>query len=458
MIRLYNTLTRQKEEFKPLKEGSLSMYNCGPTVYNYAHIGNLRAYIFADTLRRVFEYQGYKTTQVINITDVGHLASDQDEGEDKMTKALKREGKPMTLEAMAEVADFYTEKFIEDLASLNINLPHQMPKASEHVKEDIDLITSLESKGFTYKTSDGIYFDTSKSEKYGELTGGGQSQDDTQSRVATNPEKKNPKDFALWKFNNTLGWDAPWGKGFPGWHIECSAMSMKYLGESMDIHTGGIDHIPVHHTNEIAQSEASTGKKFVNYWLHSGFVNVGEEKMAKSEDNFLRLQSIVDKGFPPLAYRYWLLTAHYRKTINFSWEALEGASKALDKLYNQWQEYNSGGSVNKKYKERFLDIINDDLNTPEAIALAWELIKDADVPPEDKKATLLDFDKVLGLKIEDGAIKEEIPDDVIKLVEDREQARIIHNWSRSDEIREKINALGYEIKDTNDGPKISKRK
>lgn len=459
MIELYNTLTKKKEEFKPQKAGFVSMYNCGPTVYNYSHIGNLRAYIFADVLRKTLEYNGYKVDQVINITDVGHLTSDQDEGDDKMTKALKREGKPFTLEAMKELAIFYTEKFISDLTALNISLPSYMPKASEHIKEDIDLILSLEKNGFTYTISDGVYFDTSKSKKYGQLAGIIQNKDDTEARIKINPEKKNPKDFALWKFNTDLGWEAPWGMGFPGWHIECSAMSMKYLGETLDIHTGGVDHIPVHHSNEIAQSEAITNKTFVNYWLHSEFVNIGEEKMAKSEENFLRLQSIIDKNISPIAYRYWILTAHYRKTINFNWDILEGAKKTLNKLYNQFNKYEDGGQINQDYKDKFLSYINDDLNTPKAIALIWELIKDGNLSSASKKATLADFDKVLGLDLISNSTKKElpIPEEVEILVKERENARIIKNWSKSDELRAKINALGYDIKDTPSGPKIVKK-
>ena len=288
-LQLYNTLSRKKEEFVPLKEGKVRMYSCGPTVYNYAHIGNLRSYVFADVLRKTLEYSGLEVKQVMNLTDIGHLTSDADSGEDKMTKGLLREGKELTLKNMRELAEFYTEKFKEDLEKLNIEMPDGLYYASDYVKEDIELIQKLEEKGYTYKTSDGVYFDTSKMPDYGALWGGVRTQDRDYARVAENSEKKNPEDFALWKFDEKIGFESVWGKGFPGWHIECSAMSIKFLGEQFDIHTGGIDLIPTHHTNEIAQSESATGKKpFVKYWMHSEFVDTGSEKMSKSKNNFFQ--------------------------------------------------------------------------------------------------------------------------------------------------------------------------
>lgn len=292
---LYDTLKKEKREFSPIKEGEVSMYHCGPTVYDYLHIGNLRTFLLADFLRRVFEFNGYKVHQVMNITDIGHLTSDADSGDDKMTKALIREGKELTLENMKQLALFYSDVFKNDLKNLNILTPNSLPMASDHIQEDIDLISLLTKKGFTYKTSDGLYFDTLKYPEYGKL--GGISvidEKELQSRLAQNSEKKDPRDFALWKFNNTLGYEAPWGKGFPGWHIECSAMSMKYLGESFDIHTGGIDHISVHHNNEIAQSESVTGKPLANYWLHGAFLTVKDSKMAKSSGEFITLKSLVE--------------------------------------------------------------------------------------------------------------------------------------------------------------------
>jgi len=459
-LKLYNTLSREKEIFKPLKPGDVGMYNCGPTVYYFAHLGNLRAYIFADILRRVLVYNKYSVKQVINITDLGHLSSDEDEGEDKMTKGLRREGKPITMEAMKELAQFYTARFLEDLDSLNIKHPDVLPKASEHIREQIELIKELEKKGFTYKTSDGVYFDTAKKEDYGELSGIDIESLKEESRIKKNPEKKSPADFALWKFNDDLGFDTPWGKGFPGWHIECSAMAMKYLGKHFDIHTGGIDHIPVHHTNEIAQSEAATGERFVNYWLHSGFLNTEGAKMAKSEGNFITLKTLVEKGLSPLSYRYLVLSAHYRSPLTFSWESLEGAQTALNKIYKHFLQLveikpQQVGEVDEKYREKFLAYTNDDLDTPKALALLWELVKDDSVSPSNKKATLLDFDKVLGLGFAEQKL-EEIPEEILRLVEEREEARKQEDWQKSDEIRTKITSLGYEIKDTDEGANITK--
>jgi len=338
-MHLYNTLTRSKELFRPLKEGEVFMYHCGPTVYNYAHLGNLRAYVFADILRRVFSFNNYAVKQVINITDVGHLTSDEDEGEDKLEAGARREGK-----SAQEIAEFYTGAFLEDMSALNIDTRATLfPKATEHIAEQIDLIKTLEKKGATYRTSDGVYFDTSACKQYGELAHLDIAGLKEGARVLKNPEKRNATDFALWKFSKPeekrqQEWESPWGLGFPGWHLECSAMSMKYLGPHFDIHTGGIDHIPVHHTNEIAQSETATGEKFVNYWMHAGFVNIEGAKMAKSEENFITLKTLTEKGFSPLAYRYWLLTADYKKTINFTWEALEGAETAFRKLQRVFVE------------------------------------------------------------------------------------------------------------------------
>ncbi|PIP73182.1 MAG: cysteine--tRNA ligase [Candidatus Lloydbacteria bacterium CG22_combo_CG10-13_8_21_14_all_47_15] len=453
-IFLYNTLARKKEPFSPLTGGRVSMYHCGPTVYDYAHIGNLRSFVFADILRRFFEYKGFAVTQVINITDVGHLTSDRDYGEDKMTSALKREGKPITLSAMKEVADFYAEKFTEDLSALNIKQPQYMPKASEHIPEDIALVGTLLEKGVAYRTNDGIYFDTDKSAGYGTLAGLDIEGMKEGARVAVNPEKKNPADFALWKFNNNLGWDAPFGKGFPGWHIECSAMSMKYLGESFDIHTGGIDLIPTHHTNEIAQSEAATGKPFVRYWMHSGFVNMGGEKMAKRTGAFIRLQ---DLTIQPLAYRYWLLTAHYRKTVNFTDDAANGSSTALRKLYAAITVLPDNGSIDEAYRARFEAALADDINTAEALAILHELLHDDSVSDGDKKATALDMDRVLGLALaraETYAKESPVPDEVLKLAEARETARNNGDFARADKLRADIAALGYTVRDTETGTEI----
>ncbi len=471
-IKFYNTLTREKEEFIPIDPNEVRMYSCGPTVYNYAHIGNLRAYIFTDILRKTLEYSGFKVKQIMNITDIGHLSSDADSGEDKMTKGLLRDGKELTLKNMRELAEFYTEKFKNDLQALNIKLPDGMYFASDYVQEDIDLIKKLEEKGYIYKTSDGVYFDTSRMPDYGALWGGlpagrqeKENKNDGFARISKNPEKKNPEDFALWKFNNKIGFESPYGKGFPGWHIECSAMSIKFLGEQFDIHTGGIEHIDIHHTNEIAQSECATGKKpFVKYWLHNEWVLFGNRKMAKADNTFLKLNDLKEKNINPIAYRFLILMANYRSKVNFNQEALEGAEIALKRLYSLYlglgpSTESTGkdaiGEVDKTYQEKFKEYIGDDLDTPKAIALLWDLIKDESISPADKKATILDFDKVLGLDFKN--LKEEIiPEEVKTLAENRELARKNKDYKKSDELRAKINSLGYEVKDSSLGYKISK--
>ena len=475
-IFLHNTLTGEKELFKPLKEGEVSMYNCGPTVYNYAHIGNLRSYVFADILRRTFEYNGYKVNQVINVTDIGHLSSDNDDGEDKMTKALKREGKPLTLEAMREVANFYFNEFKKDLTALNIELPEHFPFASDHIQEDIDLVQTLTDKGFTYTTSDGIYFDTSKFPEYGKL---GNIKVGDESRIGVNSEKKNYRDFAVWKFNNELGYDAPFGKGFPGWHIECSAMSVKYLGPEFDIHTGGIDHIPVHHNNEIAQSVCA-GNPYARVWMHNAHLNMatenGSEKMAKSGDNFITLQTLKDKGIDPLALRYLFLTAHYSTPMDFSFEAIEGANKTLKKIRrfinNKPQSDNnlSQERINEiiyNNKKNFTKCINDNLDTPFAITFLWgnKTEEDLDLkdgiiygvlPWEEKRKLILDFDKVLGLEL-DKVETFEIPEEVQNLIKERDLARNDKNFAKSDELRAKIEEFGFEVKDTPEGTVVLPR-
>ncbi len=456
-IFLHNTLGNKKEEFKPLKPLEVMMYNCGPTVYNYAHIGNLRSYVFADILRRMFEYNGYKVKQVMNITDIGHLSSDADDGEDKMTKALKREGKPLTLEAMRNLADFYFEKFKKDLTDLNIEPPTEFPFASENIKEDISLIEKLSEKGFVYTTSDGLYFDTSKFSDYGKL-GNIKTTENNESRIGINPEKRNPRDFAVWKFNKELGYESPFGNGFPGWHIECSAMSVKYLGPEFDIHTGGIDHIPVHHNNEIAQSVCA-GFPSARYWMHNAFLTMGTEKMAKSEENFITLQTLKDRGIDPLAYRYLLLTAQYSSPLQFSWEALKGANTALKRLKEFMSKKDNDDSKKEgfgktgeidRYKKEFEIQINDDLNTPRALTLLRDVMYNGGLSTKTKQSILLNFDKVLGLKLDE---KEEfkIPENVQNLVKERDLARNSKNFTKSDEIRKEIEELGFEVKDVPEG-------
>ena len=456
-LKFYNTLTREKENFLPINSKEVRMYTCGPTVYDYAHIGNLRAYVFADILCRTLRYSGLKVKQIMNITDMGHLTSDADSGEDKMTKGLLREGKALTLKNMRELAEFYTERFKEDLKALDIKMPNGMYFASDYIKEDIELIKKLKKKKYTYEISDGVYFDISKMPDYGILWGGKRNWNEKGARIIENSEKKNPEDFVLWKFNSKIGFESPWGNGFPGWHIECSAMSMKFLGEQFDIHTGGVDHISIHHTNEIAQSECATSKKpFVKFWMHSEFIDIGDAKMAKSDGNFLKLVSIIEKGINPIAYRFWLLMAHYKTKMNFNWEALEGAETALKRLYGLYLELGDKmGKVHQEYQHKFKEYIEDDLDTPRALSLLWDVFKDENISAGDKKATILDFDKIFGLDFEN--LKEEsIPENIKKLAEGREQARKNKDFKKSDELRKEINSLGYEVKDTTEGQKISK--
>ncbi|MEI6042656.1 MAG: cysteine--tRNA ligase [bacterium] len=470
-IYLFNTLGKSKQKFSPITPNKVGMYHCGPTVYDYPHIGNLRAYVFADTLRRVFEYNGYEVNQVINITDIGHLSSDSDEGEDKMTKAILREGKTMTLASMREIADYYYHSFRDAIKDLNILSASTYPFASDHIKEDVDMINILLDKDVAYKTSKGIYFDTSKKADYGKL---GQTAGD-ESRIGEDSEKRNYKDFAIWKFDDKLGYDTTFGKGFPGWHIECSAMSAKYLGDSFDIHTGGVDHIPVHHNNEIAQSEcAHGGAPLANFWLHNAFLIFEGGKMSKSAGTFITIDTLKEKGILPLAYRYWLLTARYSTAINYSHTALEDANRAYSKLIDSTAsliadagKYLDGESDTfKEYKNNFLKFVNDDLDTPKALALVWSLLKDVEIENNEKLQLIEQFDNVLGLNIIQSAkdkvqatesVIEDLTEEVKALIEEREKARKEKNWAEADLIRMKINDLGYKVEDTGNDtkPKIS---
>jgi cysteinyl-tRNA synthetase len=456
MLKLYNTLTRKKEIFQPINDKKVGLYCCGPTVYWYAHIGNLKSYIFQDILRRTLEYNGYKVNHIMNYTDVGHLTSDADTGEDKMEKGSRREGKTAW-----EIADFYIKAFEKDAEALNILEPTATPRATDHIDDQIELIKILEEKGFTYKTKDGIYFDTSKLKDYGKLAMLDEKGLKAGARVEMAEEKKNLTDFALWKFlpkdkKRQMEWDSPWGLGFPGWHIECSAMSQKYLGEQFDIHCGGIDHISVHHTNEIAQSEAAFGKIPARFWLHNEFLLIDSGKMGKSEGNIFTLQTLIDKGFNLLAYRYLVLTAHYRSKLNFTWESIEAAQNALNNLYQIFGEYPDGGKISKEYKKEFEEVINDDLDTPKALALVWKMIKDTKVSDADKKTTLTNFDKVLGLSL-NKIKKVEIPEEITKLVQEREKFRKDGKWQEADKIRKQIEEQGHKIEDTEQGPKIIKK-
>jgi len=445
MLSLYNTLSHKKEKFKPLKK-TVGMYTCGPTVYNYAHIGNLRTYVFEDILKRVLEYNKYKVKHVMNITDVGHLTDDADKGEDKMEKGAAREGK-----TAHEIAKFYTKAFKQDMADLNLLEPDTWCKATDHIKEQIKFVEKLIEKGYTYETSEGIYFDTTKIDDYGKLAN--LKKQDLQAGVRVDlGEKKNPHDFALWKFSKPgekrqMEWKAFGKMGFPGWHIECSAMSMKYLGEQFDIHCGGIDHLPIHHTNEIAQSESLTGKKpWVKYWLHGEFLVLNKgEKMAKSEDNFITLETLKTKNLNPLAYRYFLLQTHYRKQLNFSWEALEAAEAGFKRLCGKANGLKKiKRSKDQKINELFLEKINDDLDMPGALALVWEGLKKEKISYE----MLLDFDKVLGLSLDKvKAEKNKIPKEVQKLLNERKKARAEKNWKESDRLRDEIKKLGFSVQD-----------
>ncbi len=456
-IKLYNTLTRKKEEFKPIKPGKVGIYTCGPTVYNYAHLGNLRTYIFEDILKRVLLYNGYKVKHVMNITDVGHLTGDMDMGEDKIELGAKREGR-----SAQEIAEFYIKAFKKDISHLNILDPDIWCKATDNIKEQIELIKILENKGYTYRTSDGIYFDTSKFKNYTKLSHLDLETLKEGARVEKNKEKRNPTDFALWKFSpfgvkRQQEWESPWGVGFPGWHIECSAMSMKYLGDQLDIHCGAVDHINIHHTNEIAQSEAATGKKFFNYWLHGAFLNIaGGKKMAKSADNFLTLENaLIKKGINPLVFRFAVLQVHYRKPMEYSEDTIKSAKNSLEHLYNQVRVLgNKRGKINKEYKEKFLEAVNNDLNTPKALACSQELLK-SKLSYKDKLATILDFDRVFGLNL-DELQEQRLPLEIKKIIEERRQARKCKDWKKSDALRAKLQSLGYIVEDKKDGMRVYK--
>ncbi len=447
MLKIFNTLGRKLQEFKPIKKGAVSMYSCGPTVYKSAHIGNLRAYLASDILRRVLEYNGYKVKQVINITDVGHLTSDADTGEDKVEKEAKKEHKKAS-----EITKFYADQFVKDIKTLNIELPVKFAWASKYIKEQIDLIKKLEKKGYVYVTEDGVYFDTAKFKGYGKLgkvsTG--------VARVAHSKEKKRETDFALWKFSGNekrqQEWKSPWGVGFPGWHIECSAISTKELGQPFDIHTGGIDHVLIHHNDEIAQSEAAYGKPLANYWVHNDFLQMNDKKMAKSTGNFYTLSDLIKQGIDPMVFRYFVISGQYRQKLNFSKSALEGAQNSLNKLRAVFDEKTRGGKISQTHKQKFLAGLNDDLNMPKALVVVWDLVK-SKKSFADKQTTLLNFDKVLGLGLKDYK-PSAIPAEVKKLVAEREKARKTKDWKKADQIREKIAKLGFTVEDTSKGPRI----
>jgi cysteinyl-tRNA synthetase len=452
------------------------MYNCGPTVYGVQHIGNLSMFVFTDVLRRTLEYNGFKVKQVINITDFGHLTSDADEGEDKMTKGLKREKMALTMENMSKLAERYASVFFDNLTSLNINIKAiEFPRASAYIPAQIAMIQTLVEKGYAYQTAHGVYFDTSRFPDYGKLGGVDRTGQKEGARVTANLEKRHPYDFVLWKSDTKLGWESPWGLGFPGWHIECSAMIRSVLGEQIDIHTGGIEHIPIHHNNEIAQSEAATGKKpFSRFWMHRAHIQLEGGKISKSVGNVVFMSDVVAQGYNPLALRYLFLGAHYRTSSNFTWEALAASQTAFAKLLAICVHYKdlNPGVVPSVWQEKFVERINDDLDTPGALAVIWEMIKDKSLSPEDLVAGLLNFDQILGLNLASpdhaalvlaaGELKEEVALDdltieVRTLIEEREQARRDRSWDKADALRDQIDALGYTLEDAKDSLRVFKK-
>jgi len=458
MLKLYNTKTRKIEEFNPIKKDQVGLYTCGPTVYWFAHIGNLRTYIFEDILKRVLIFNGYNVVHVMNITDVGHLTSDSDTGEDKLEKGAKREGKTVW-----DIAEFYTNAFLRDIALLNILKPDVLVKATDTIQDQINFILELEKKGFTYKIDDGIYFDTSKLPTYGKLWPN-KMELKSGTRVELTEQKKNPADFALWKFSpkdekRQMEWNSPWGVGFPGWHTECVVMSMKYLNIPFDIHCGGIDHVLIHHTNEIAQCEAATGKDLANFWMHGEHLILKDGKMAKSEGNIILIETIKEKRLNELSFRYLCLTTHYRSTITFSWESLEASNNALDSLYSKIKILkNDTSPIDQKEFDanlkEFTEIINNDLDTPQALAFIWDMLK-KEISDSTKYALLLEADKIFGLGFNN--IKEDdIPQEIIDIANQRLDYRAKKDWAMSDKLRDQAKTKGYLIEDTTESFKISK--
>ena len=456
-IYFYNTLTKKKEPFQPIEKGKVKIYSCGPTVYKNATIGNMRTNLFQDTLRRVLRYNGYEIKHVMNITDVGHLVSDGDEGEDKMLKSAREEHK-----SPLEIAEHYTKLFFKDLERLNIETPEIICKATDHIKEMLEMVQKIMEKGYAYETSTAIYFDVSKLDEYGILSGINLREQKAGARVEIDPEKRNPYDFALWikaPENHLMKWDSPWGPSYPGWHIECSAMSTKYLGEVFDIHTGGIDLIPTHHENEIAQSKGACGKIPAHYWMHGEYLLINGGKMSKSLGNVYLVDDIVNRGYDPLVYRLFNFSCHYKGKLNFTWEGMDSAAVSLSRLREGYQKHLAGtedisDETIKDLENRFHQAINDDLNMPLAMSVVWEAVK---YPEKSKKiAKLLEkMDTVLGIKITEKKEQKDIPQEVLELVEQRKQARADKNWTESDRLRDLIKEKGYSVKDTKDGMEIT---
>ena len=458
-MKIFNTLTRKIEEFKPINENEVRMYSCGPTVYNYAHIGNLRAYLFMDSLRRVLKYNGYKLKHVMNITDVGHLVSDADEGEDKMVKAARRENKDPY-----EIAEFYMNAFLDDIDSLNIDRPEIIARATEHIDCMEEYVKKIIENGYTYETENTIYFDTSKLDKYGVLSNRNVEEQKAGARVEFDVEKKNISDFAVWikaPENHIMKWDTFWGKCYPGWHLECSAMGYKYLGDNFDIHTGGIDHIPIHHENEIAQSKGFSGKIPANYWMHVDFLTIDGKKLSKSLNNFYTLDDLKEKGYEPLVYKMFNFASNYRSKINFTWEAMDSAKISLGRLREGYLKHCAGNenidqNVIEDFETRFLEAINDDLNMPVAMSVVWEVVK---YPKKSKKLMdlLLKFDTVLGFDLKNyKETEQEIPEEIQDLVDQRLIARKNKDWAESDRIRDLLAQKGYSVKDTKEGTIVGK--
>jgi cysteinyl-tRNA synthetase len=465
-LRLYSTETREIAFFIPRQAPVVTMYTCGPTVYDYATIGNLRSYVFADILKKTLEYNGYEVRHTINLTDFGHLTDDADAGEDKIMKGLRREGMAITLEAMHELTDIYIDAFKADIKKLRIEAPTTFSRASDYIREQIDLVKTLEEKGYTYETSDGVYFDIAKFPAYGRLGNIDISKLKAGARVEENSEKHHPADFAVWK-KGELGWDSRWGKGFPGWHVECSAMAMATLGKEIDIHTGGIDHIAIHHNAEIAQCECATGKQYVRYWLHNEFITINNSKIGKSLGNAITMKQLADAGFSGDDYRYFLLSAHYRSPLNFTFEALKAAKQALFRLKRYvYEEYgNKGTTPHPDYLQRFHEYLNHDLDTPQALALLFEITKDDRLTPGEKCATMQAMDVVLDIGLRDkrdaglasiGVVSvSDIPKSVQDLMKARDIARLEKDWGESDRLRTLINEAGYAVEDTPQGTKVS---
>ncbi len=451
-VELYDTYRREIHKFIPISKESVSLYACGPTVYDYAHLGNLRSYLFVDVLRRVLELNGFQLNHVMNITDVGHLTSDADSGEDKMEKGARKQGK-----SAWDIAKFFEKAFFDDLDYLGIKRPTTICRATEHIPEQIEYVEILQQRGYTYQTSDGVYFDTAKLPSYGKLAKLDIEGLQAGARVDIG-EKKRVTDFALWKFSpdgqRQMQWSSPWGDGFPGWHIECSAMSEKYLGNKFDIHVGGEDHIPVHHSNEIAQCEGRHDHQPANFWMHGYFLQLGKEKLSKSGKSLL-LSELINQGYDPLAFRYLVLTSHYRSHLQFSIKALDSAATALKRLTKMLSQWPDGGELSVEFVRQFMQCINSDLKTPQALAVLWAVTKSA-LSDADKKATILYFDQVLALSLERQPVVETVPQAVLDLAEQRQQARAAKHWQQSDELREQILKLGFAVKDSPQGCILAK--